>query len=110
MTEHDDTRIVGTINVKENSYLYSSIPFDKGWSVYIDGEKAETFKIGTSLLGTTIKPGEHTVEYKYSPLGIKIGFAISVLTLLSISAYWAYNHQRKKEEYVDLMSYNDTTY
>lgn len=110
VTEHDDTSIVGTISVKENSYLYSSIPFDKGWSVYIDGEKAETFKIGTSLLGTTIKPGEHTVEYKYSPLGIKIGFAISVLTLLSISAYWAYNHQRKKEEYVDLMSYNDTTY
>ena len=40
---YSDTTIKGTVNAKENCYLYSSIPYDDGWSVYVDGKKAETF-------------------------------------------------------------------
>ena len=39
VTDWGETHITGTITVRENSYLCTSIPYDTGWSVYIDGEK-----------------------------------------------------------------------
>lgn len=102
VTSFSDTKIEGTINVAENSYLYSSIPYDEGWSIYIDGEKAETFEVGTALLGTTIKPGEHTVEYRYSPGGLKYGIIISAAAVAGICGYLVYTSLKKKE--VDKLS------
>lgn len=102
VTKHSDTRIEGTISVSENSYLYSSIPYDEGWSIYIDGEKADTFKIGTAMLGASIKQGEHTVEYRYSPRGLKYGIIISAASFAGVCGYLIYTKLKKKE--VDKLS------
>lgn len=102
VTKHSDTGIEGTISVSENSYLYSSIPYDEGWSIYIDGEKADTFKIGTAMLGTSIKQGEHTVEYRYSPRGLKYGIIISAASFAGVCGYLIYTKLKKKE--VDKLS------
>lgn len=96
--EFSDTTIKGTITVNENSCLYSSIPYDKGWRVYIDGEEAETFEIGTAMLGTMIKPGEHTVEYKYVPRGMTVGIIISGTTLAGVCGYLIYEKTKKKRD------------
>jgi len=77
-----ETKICGTVTAKENCVLYSSIPYDSGWTVKVDGQKAETFGIGGSQLGIMLKPGEHTVEYKYMPKGMLAGTAISLAALL----------------------------
>lgn len=102
VTKHSDTGIEGTISVSENSYLYSSIPYDEGWSIYIDGEKADTFKIGTAMLGASIKQGEHTVEYRYSPRGLKYGIIISAASFAGVCGYLIYTKLKKKE--VDKLS------
>lgn len=102
VTKHSDTGIEGTISVSENSYLYSSIPYDEGWSIYIDGEKADTFKIGTAMLGASIKQGEHTVEYRYSPRGLKYGILISAASFAGVCGYLIYTKLKKKE--VDKLS------
>lgn len=102
VTKHSDTGIEGTISVSGNSYLYSSIPYDEGWSIYIDGEKADTFKIGTAMLGASIKQGEHTVEYRYSPRGLKYGIIISAASFAGVCGYLIYTKLKKKE--VDKLS------
>jgi uncharacterized membrane protein YfhO len=98
VTSHSDTKITGTITVDENSVLYSSIPYDSGWTILIDGEEAETFEIGDAMLGTTIKPGEHTVEYVYSPKGIKLGAVISVASAVGICCFIILKKRKSKEE------------
>nr|MDE6155231.1 YfhO family protein [Eubacterium sp.] len=98
VTKHSDTKISGTINVKENSVLYSSIPYDSGWSIYIDGEKAETFEIGNALLCTSIKPGEHTVEYVYKPRGLSVGIIISAASIAGICGYIVFEKVKRKKK------------
>lgn len=100
VTKHTDTELSGTVNAEENCILYSSIPYDEGWSVYIDGEKAETFKIGECQLGVMIKPGEHTVEYAYRPKMLSAGAGISAVTLLCTTAFSVFkikNSKKKKQ-------------
>ncbi len=90
VTKFDDTVIEGTINASANGILYTSINYDEGWSVYIDGEKvpAESFyDLGDkALIGVDITKGEHSVVFKYTPRGMYIGIAISAVTLLLLVA------------------------
>ncbi|MDE6412511.1 MAG: YfhO family protein, partial [Eubacterium sp.] len=87
ITDYSGTMIQGKITVDSNCTLYSSIPYDTGWSVYIDGDKQETFEIGKSQLGVLIKAGEHTVEYIYRPNGLALGVLISIASLAAFAGY-----------------------
>lgn len=79
------TKISGTINAGYDGFIYTSIPYDEGWTIYIDGEKSKTFDIGNSQLATTIKQGEHQIKLKYSPKGYKAGILISVCAWITVA-------------------------
>ncbi len=87
VTELTGTKIKGNIHSDESCILYSSIPYDKGWSIYIDGERQETFEIAKSQLGVMIKAGQHTIEYSYRPQGLGAGIIISISAVLLFSGY-----------------------
>ena len=98
VTDWGETYITGTITVHENSYLCTSIPYDSGWTVYIDGQEAETFKLGEALLTTAIKPGKHTVELRYAPKGLAVGAAVSGATVAGLAGYLVLGHIRRKKQ------------
>ena len=93
---YSDTTIKGTVKAKENCYLYSSIPYDDGWSVYVDGKKAETFEIGGTLLAIELTPGQHKIEYKYFPVGSSYGIIISSVTVFGLCGFYIYNKSSLK--------------
>lgn len=93
---YSDTTIKGTVKAKENCYLYSSIPYDDGWSVYVDGKKAETFEIGGTLLAIELTPGQHRIEYKYFPVGFLYGIIISAVTVFGLCGFYIYNKSSLK--------------
>ena len=86
VTTFDETYIEGTVNASKDGVLYTSINYDTGWTVYIDGEKADfedIVDIGDgALLGVNITKGEHTIAFKYVPEGLIIGCAISVIAII----------------------------
>lgn len=84
VTEHSDTLIKGNINAGFDGYLYTSIPYDEGWSIYIDGEKQDIFALGDSQLSCKISAGAHEIEMKYTPRGIVLGALLSITTALCL--------------------------
>ena len=82
--EFSETEISGTINAGYDGYIYTSIPFDEGWSVYIDGVEAKKICIGDSQLAAYIKKGKHTVSFKFRPKGLKLGIAVSAATWIAV--------------------------
>lgn len=89
--EFDDTYIKGRFTAEKDSLLYTSIPYDSGWKVYIDGEQIpeeKIVKIGESLLGVMVEKGNHNVEFKFRVSGFKEGAIITVITVLLIVAYY----------------------
>lgn len=79
-----DTYIKASVNVNDDKTIYTSIPYDDEFKVYIDGVKVDTFMIADSLLGFDIKSGNHTIEIKYQNNLMIVGSVISVTTLLVI--------------------------
>ena len=89
LTSWEDTRLAGTVNAAERGVLFTSIPYETGWTVMIDGEAAETKKIFEAFLSVDIPAGEHEITFEYFPAGLKPGImitlaSIAILTMLFI--------------------------
>lgn len=88
ITEFKSTKITGNITAKSDRILFTSIPYDDDWSVYIDGEKTEIFKTCDSLLAVDISEGEHLVIFNFSSRSFKTGLAVTLLSLSAFIAVW----------------------
>ena len=81
-TESSDTKIKGTINVKEDGLFYTSFAYDKGWKAYVDGKEVEITPVSNSLIAFKLAAGEHEIELKFFPKGLTEGIIIAVSAML----------------------------
>lgn len=82
LTDFSDTRIAGTIEVKEAGRLIFSIAKEQGWSLYVDGAAVEPEAFGGAFLSVRLEEGMHEVELLYRTPGFGIGAGISVISVL----------------------------
>jgi hypothetical protein len=96
----DKDYIRGNISVRNNKTLATSIPYDNGWSVFVDGKEINYNKVNLGFIGFEIDKGEHLIEFHYFPRGLKLGLLISTLSLIIfISSIFIsrINHLRKSQ-------------
>ncbi len=83
VSDHSDTSISGTVIADEYGVMMTTIPYDKGWTVTVDGKKVETFPVtGDAFLGFHVDAGAHNIEFSFSPVGLIPGLIISGISLL----------------------------
>ncbi|MBQ1463258.1 MAG: YfhO family protein [Ruminococcus sp.] len=75
--EFSDTLIKGSIDVKNDGVMFLSVPYEKGWSVYSDGQETETFPVAGAMLGVKLPSGHHEITMKYKPEGFTAGLLAS---------------------------------
>lgn len=78
ITEHNDTWLKGSVNAEEDGVLFTTIPYEPGWTIKVDGEKVEPVKLIDSLIGIELTAGEHTITMKYLPDYLLLAIAVSV--------------------------------
>ena len=99
ITEFTDTHIKGTVKVGATELIYTSINYDEGWEITVDGEKVEPVALGDALIGIDAAPGTHTVEMTYKPKGLMIGAIVSAGTLIIFIAALVVLHIVKKKRF-----------
>lgn len=73
---------MGQIEAEEGSYLITSIPYDAGFAIKLDGHKVQPEIVNTAFLGCPLTKGAHEVEITYQPPGFGMGMFLSVLGIL----------------------------
>ena len=73
------TKVIGTVKTDEAGILYTSIPYYKGFKVYVDGEQKKLVAIVGAMCGVELSSGEHEIEFRYFPYGLKIGIMVSII-------------------------------
>ncbi len=97
ISEYGDDFINGTINAEEDGFLYTSIPYDDGWTVKIDGSEAEKIPFGSDgLIGIDIPKGNHKIEFSYYPVGLNIGIFATIISLILFGVYIWFMEKKKK--------------
>jgi hypothetical protein len=72
------------VDMSRRAVVALSVTYDPGWSATVDGHRAPTEMLAPALLGVTLGPGTHSVEFTYvgyPDYGPLFALAASVLVL-----------------------------
>ncbi len=78
-------KIAGAIDVSEDGYFVSSIPYDKGFKVKLDDRYIDYEKVNEAFLGFKIEKGKHDISIEYEAPYKKIGLLFSFIGVLLFS-------------------------
>jgi len=81
LTEFTNTKVRGNITAVEDGLLYTSIPADKNWNVYVDGEKNEIVPIDGAMAAVRLNKGYHEIEFRYFNTSLLVGIIVSLVSL-----------------------------
>lgn len=98
-----DDHIFGTLTTyEENKTIMTTIPYDKGWRVYVDGERVETYSVyGDVIMAFDIEnAGEHEIEMRYMPDLYVITGIISIISFVIFALMIVIDVKRKKKALV----------
>lgn len=88
LTLADDDHFRGSITVKEGyTTVQTTIPYDAGWRITVDGETVEGYKTLDALLAFKLPgSGTYEVELLYRPAIYTLGLILSVVAILVTAA------------------------
>ena len=78
LTDFSTTYVAGTIHCDRSGLLYTSIPYDGNWKVFVDGVQVEHTLVGDCMIGVMLTEGDHQVEYVYENTAFSYGWKISL--------------------------------
>ena len=120
MSKTNDRYLVGDVDAQDGQILMTSIPYEPGWEIQIDGktvqsqiieEKDEaTGKINLrndsgaegevvvlgALIAIRVPAGHHTVSMKFTPPGFNMGIVMLIIGLGALALLYAYDRKHNK--------------
>ena len=115
--ESTERHLVGKVTAKANQILVTSIPYEPGWTIKVDGKKLDSriveqedengnvkllnydsgdgeLILMDSVIGIRLGEGEHTVEMIYTPPGFKFGVVTLILGIAAIVMLYLYDRKK----------------
>lgn len=91
-----DSHLASTVTADQDGYVMYTVPYDAGWCVYVDGEKAQPQEALGVFMAVLVSAGEHTVEMKYRPQGLAAGAVISAAAVAAVAAWLILDRKARK--------------
>lgn len=85
-------KVFATYNVQQDTSIFFTIPYDKGWSAYQDGKKIEIKQAQTGFMKVDVPKGKGTITLSFIPNGFITG---SICSFISLLLFRIYNYRRK---------------
>lgn len=93
----DNDTITGNITMKDDGYLVTTIPYDKGFKISVDGKNYTPIKVNVAFLGINLTSGYHTITISYNPPWLKEGKIISLIGLAIFIIISIHEHLENKK-------------
>lgn len=79
------------VTIDQPAILVRSVADYPGWRATIDGKPAPILRADHAIQAITVPAGHHTVVFTFDPWSVKLGGALSLLSLLAVGAglLWA---------------------
>ena len=84
MTSFSEDHIEGTITADKDGIMFTTLSWEPGWTIKVDGEKVEPVKVCDALIGVELTAGEHTIEMTFFPEGLSLGIILSICGIITI--------------------------
>lgn len=94
--KYDNGHLEFTTNLSDNDVLLTSIPYEDGWTCYVDGVETDIKVYQNALISVDVGTGVHKVELEYVAPGIKAGLIVSAIGVISMIALFVLDNRKKK--------------
>ena len=88
-------KFFATYDVQQDTSIFFTIPYDKGWSAYQDGKKIEIKQAQTGFMKVDVPKGKGTITLSFIPHGFITG---SICSFTSLLLFGIYNYKRKSSK------------
>lgn len=89
--------ITGNANILNDAYVITSLPYDDGYDIYVDGNKIDKEIVNTAFLGFKISSGKHFIKITYHSPWFIYGLIISGIGLLSFISIILFENKKFKD-------------
>lgn len=93
-----DTAVAGTLEAPRDGLVFTSIPFDSGWTAEIDGRPVEPVRVADAFLALPVTAGEHTFTLRFVPRGLAAGAWISLASLAGAAVWLMLRRRARRRE------------
>ena len=90
-----DELLNGKINVIKDSYFTLTIPYDKGFKIYLNNQQIKYEKVNNKYIGFPIPSGTNTIKVKYSAPGKNISIVLSIIGFITFGTIVFLESKRK---------------
>ncbi len=90
--------LTGEISVSKDKMMCLAVPYDEGWTAYVDGVKTDIYQANTAFMAIELEAGEHTVEFKYMPTGMTCGLVLTVAGFGVVIGMLVHDRRRRSKD------------
>ena len=80
--DQKNSRINCSVEASKGEYLVTSIPFDKGFKAFVNGEETDIEEVNKAFLGLKLKDGKNDIVIEYTSPFLDVGIIISLIGLI----------------------------
>lgn len=84
VTSFHENRLTGWVNMQSNQVLMTTIPYNSGWHVKVDGRPVVVEKVLNTFMAVPMTAGKHQVTMTFWPPLLNAGLGISFLTIIAL--------------------------
>lgn len=97
VTEYSDTGIKGTVTADEAGVLVTSVPYENGWTLTVDGQEKEIRELtGGAFISVPLDAGSHEIVLEFRPPGIAAGLCITIISVMLLCAFAVIRKKSRK--------------
>lgn len=92
--KRDNTGFSAEVRRDKDDLVFFSVPYDKGWTAYVNGEPAEIEKVNVGFMAVKVGKGTSNIRFEYRTPGLANGLiitggacAVLLLYMLIFSVY-----------------------
>ena len=85
------------ITLKKDDLVFFSVPFDDGFTAYVNGEETEVIRVDEGLMAVLAPAGENTIDFVYQADGYSLASKVSLAALAAFALYAGYFVWKKKK-------------
>lgn len=75
----EDNTLTCSMHLTSDRWLFFSIPYSEGWTLYVDGEETELERANTMYMAAELTAGDHEISLQYQTPGLKEGLIVSAV-------------------------------
>lgn len=85
---YDTHGFTSEIHLDRENLVFYSVPYESGWTAYVNGEPAEIVKANVGFMAVRAPAGDNTITFRYHTPGLYEGGAVTLIGAILLAGYW----------------------